>query len=318
MKCKIMVTVNLGDFVMSFRLIEKDCETLESIAEYRILTVSQIAAMFHKNRQVVRRRLRELEEKGLIEVASYEFGRGCGRPEKSMSLTKCGVDILKDKGLLCHEVPDEKVLVGKYFCVDHQLLLNWFRIHLNQIERVLPRITIKFLAHNSPFLPKGPNDHLFITDYSPVPDSGEQGVKFTPDGVLGTCDSIQKKTCLSFLEVDCGTETLASPKRDMTDIRQKIINYQWYFETEGYKRYEEVFKRKLIGFRLLFLTSTYGRLVALCKLTREMFPTNFVYLTECSRLFPEGVSAKIWVKGGDLNGPQDSLLGSLCCKAPLP
>ena len=109
MKCKIMVTVNLGDFVMSFRLIGKDCETLENIAEYRILTVSQIAAMFHKNRQVVRRR-----------------------------------------------------------------------------------------------------------------------------------------------------------------------------------------------FRLLFLTNTYGRLAALCKLTHEMFPTKFVWLTECSRLFPEGVSAKIWAVGGDL------------------
>ena len=303
---------------MSFRLKEKDCETLKNIAEYRILSVSQIAAMFHKNRQVVRRRLRELEEKGLIEVASYEFGRGCGRPEKSMSLTKCGVDLLKDKGLLCHEVPYEKVLVGSSFCINHQLLMNWFRIHLNQIERVLPRITVKFLAHNSPFLPKGPNDRIFITDYSPVPDSGEQGVKFTPDGVFGTCDSIKKYTCLFFLEVDCGTETLASPKRDMSDIRQKIINYQWYFETEGYKRYEEVFKRKLVGFRLLFLTHSYGRLVALCKLTREIFPTEFVWLTECSRLFPEGVSAKIWAIGGDLNGPQDSLLGSLCCKAPLP
>ena len=58
---------------MAFRRIEKDCETLKSIAEYRILTVSQIAAMFHKNRQVVRRRLRELEEKGLIEVARYSL-----------------------------------------------------------------------------------------------------------------------------------------------------------------------------------------------------------------------------------------------------
>ncbi len=178
-------------------------------------------------------------------------------------------------------------------------------------------MTVEFLAHNSPFLPKGPNDRLFVTDYSPVPDSGEQGVKFIPDAVLGTCDSIEKKTCLSFLEVDRGTETLASTKREMTDIRQKIISYQWYFKTKGYKRYEDVFKRKLIGFRLLFLTHSYGRLVALCKLTREIFPTEFVWLTECSRLFPEGVSAKIWAIGGDLNGPQDSLLGSLCCKAPL-
>jgi hypothetical protein len=313
-----MVTVDSGRYMMSFRLIEQDCETLKCIAEHRILTVSQIAAMIHKNRQVVRRRLRELEEKELIEVGSYEFGRGRGRPEKSMSLTKYGVDLLKDKDLLCHEVPYEKVLVGGSFCINHQLLMNWFRIHLNQIERVLPRMTVKFFANNSPFMLEGSNDRTLITDYSPVPDSGGQGAKFIPDGVFGTCDSIKKYTCLFFLEVDCGTETLASPKRDMNDIRQKIINYQWYFESEGYKRYEEVFKRDLLGFRLLFLTNSYGRLAALCKLTREMCPSNFVWLTECSRLFPEGVSAEIWAKGGDLNGHQGSILGSLCCKAPLP
>ena len=47
---KMKVTPDLGGFMMSFRLIEKDCKTLERIAEYRMLTVSQIAAMFHKSR----------------------------------------------------------------------------------------------------------------------------------------------------------------------------------------------------------------------------------------------------------------------------
>jgi DNA-binding PadR family transcriptional regulator len=300
---------------MAFRINHNDSKVLKSLAEYRVLTPTQIATFYQKSRQVVWRRLHILEKEGLVQTIRHEFGRGRGRPESLLGLSEHGIDILIEKKLIANNIPYENILADGHFCINHQLLLNWFRIHLNQIEKVLPRMTVKFLAHNSPFLP---NDRLFITDYSPVPDSGQQGVKFIPDAVLGTCDSIEKKTCLSFLEVDCGTETLASTKRDMSDIRQKIINYQWYFETEGYKRYEEVFKRKLIGFRLLFLTNTYGRLVALCKLTREMFPTNFVYLTECSRLFPEGASAKIWAKGGDLNGPQNSLLGSLCCNAPLP
>ena len=303
---------------MAFRMNHNDGEVLKSLAEYRILTPTQITTFYQKSRQVVWRRLHILEKEGLVQTIRHEFGRGRGRPESLLGLTEHGIDILKEKKLSGKDISYEDILVGENFCFDHQLLMNWFRIHLNQIERVLPRITVKFLAHNSPFLPKGPNGQIFITDYSPVPDSGEQGFKFIPDAVLGICDSIEKKTYLSFLEVDRGTETMASTKREMTDIRQKIINYQWYFETEGYKRYEEVFKRKLIGFRLLFLTHSYGRLVALCKLTREIFPTEFVWLTECSRLFPEGVSAKIWAIGGDLNGPQDSLLGSLCCKAPLP
>jgi hypothetical protein len=104
----------------------------------------------------------------------------------------------------------------------------------------------------------------------------------------------------------------------MTDIRQKIVNYQWYFQSGGYKRYEAVFGASLRGFRLLFLTSTNGRLVALCKLTQEMEPSNFVWLTECGRLFADGASAEIWAKGGDLWVPQQSIFGSLCCRAPLP
>ena len=165
---------------------------------------------------------------------------------------------------------------------------------------------------------KGPDGGPYITDHSPVPGSGTQGVKFTPDAVFGTCDSVESRTCLFFLEVDCGTETIASPRRDLTDIRQKVINYQWYFQSLGYKRYEEVFQCRLQGFRLLFLTNSLGRLTALCRLTQEIQPSNFVWLTECRHLFPDGVSARIWAKGGDLQGPGQSILGSLCCQAPLP
>jgi hypothetical protein len=145
-----------------------------------------------------------------------------------------------------------------------------------------------------------------------------QGVKFTPDAVFGIRDSVADKTCLFFLEVDFGTETMVSPKRDTTDIRQKIINYQWYFQSRGYRRYEEVFKCQLRGFRLLFLTSTRGRLVALCELIQQIRPSNFVWLTECGSLFPDGISAEIWARGGDLHEPLRSILGSLCCRAPLP
>jgi len=303
---------------MSFRLKENDCRTLEVIAEYRMLTVTQIAALLYKSRQVVRRRLNDLEKVGLIEVTGREFGRGRGRPENSLGLTKHGVDILKDKGLLSQDIPHEKVCDDCLFCTDHQLLLNWFRIHLNHVGMVLPRINVKFFAHNSLFLPKGQGGHIQIADYSPVPGTGIQGIKFTPDAVFGISDSVAGKTCLFFLEVDCGTETMASPKRDRTDIRQKIVNYQWYCQSLAYKRYEEAFQCQLRGFRLLFLTNTLGRLRALCELIQQIRPSNFVWLTECSRLFPDGVSAEIWARGGDLHGSPRSILGSLCCRAPLP
>jgi len=303
---------------MSFRLKEADCKTLECIADHRMLTVTQLMAIFQKSAHVVRRRLRDLEKEGLVEVIGHELGRGRGRPESSLGLTKQGVDILRDKGLIDRTVPYDKVVADGIFCADHQLLLNWFRIHLAQIERVLPRLSVKFLACNSPYSLQGSDGPVSISDCSPVPGRGIQEVKFTPDAVFATFDSIESKMCLFFLEVDCGTETMASPKRDMTDIRQKILNYQWYFRTLRYKRYEGMFHCSLRGFRLLFLTNSLGRLTALCKLAHEMPPSDFVWLTECSRLFPDGVSARIWARGGDLQGPPQSILGRLCCRAPLP
>ena len=303
---------------MTFRLREDDSRTLECMAEYRMLTVTQLAAILQKSKQTVRRRINDLEKEGLVEVIGREFGRGRGRPEHSLGLTEPGVDILKHRGLLGQDVPYESVCADCLFCANHQLLLNWFRIYLNHVEKALSRVSVKVFAHNSPFLPKDQNGGKLIANYSPVPGTGMQGLKFIPDAVFGISDSLTEKTCLFFLEVDRGTETIASPKRDISDIRQKIINYQWYFQSRAYRRYDEVFKCQLHGFRLLFLTNTRGRLAALCELTQQMRPSNFIWLAECSDLFPDGVSAEIWAKGGDLNGPQRSILGSLCCRAPLP
>lgn len=305
--------------MMSFRLRESDYKIIECIAEYNILTVPQITAIFQKNKQVLRRRFRELKRQGLVNMTNREFGRTRGRPESLLGLTEHGLDILKEEGIIDRDVPYENVSPVSIRRVDHQILLNRFRVHLNQIKRVLPRLSVRFLAYNSPFLPRQPDGRTIISDSSPIGRRSVREVRFTPDAVFATTDAVQGKTLLFFLEVDCGTETLSSPQCKMTDIRQKILNYQWYFQSLRYKRYKEIFNTsRLHGFRLLFVTKTIGRLAALCKLIQEMEPSSFIWLTEYSRLSPEGVSAKIWAVGGDLNGPQDSIFGRLCCNAPLP
>ena len=193
---------------MTFRLREDDCRTLECMAEHRILTVTQLAAILQKSKQIIRRRINDLEKEGLVEVTGREFGRGRGRPENSLGLTEPGVDILKHRGLLVQDVPYEDVCADCLSCANHQLLLNWFRIHLNQVEKALSRVSVKAFAHNSPFLPKDQNGRILIADYSPVPGAGMQGVKFIPDAVFGISDSVPERTCLFFLEVDRGTETI--------------------------------------------------------------------------------------------------------------
>ena len=304
---------------MPFRLRESDCKTLECLADYRILTVPQIAAISQKDKQVIRRRFCDLEKEGFIEVIKREFGRARGRPENLLGLTEQGTDVLRDKNLIGRDVPYEGIGPVSTRLIDHQLLMNWFRIHLNQVERVLPKLSIRLLSHNSPFVQRESDGRVITTDCSPIGRRTVRHVRFTPDAVISATDTVQAKTVLYFLEVDCGTETLSSPQRDMSDIRQKILNYQWYFQSLKYKRYEDIFKVPYLqGFRVLFLTKTTGRLAALCKLTQEMQPSHFVWLTEQERMFDDGVSWKIWARGGNLQVMRHSMIGSLCCRAPLP
>ena len=303
---------------MAFRLKTSDYKTLESIAEYRIITTVQIAALLGRNRQSIWRRLRELEKHELLRVTQREFGRRRGRPEIVLSLSEHGVDVLKEKGVIGADVKYEAVIGDKIHCRDHQLMLNWFRIHLNHVEKVLPNLNIRFLAYSSPFLQRNTAGYSIIADFAPVEGSVDEVARFTPDAVFSITDTLRGITVLFFLEVDCGTETIASPNRNVKDVRQKIVNYGAYFDSFRYKRYEDIWDCKLEGFRLLFLTNTLGRLASLSKLVEQMQPSGFIWLTELSHVFHGGVSAEIWVRGGKMESSPESILDSLCCRAPLP
>jgi hypothetical protein len=121
-------------------------------------------------------------------------------------------------------------------------------------------------------------------------------------------------TLLFFLEVDMGTETLATPARTTGDICQKITTYQTYFRSQTYKRYETVFKGSLNGFRLLFLSHSPARTANLCRLIRQMPPSNFIWVTDPTHLFEHGVGASIWSRGGKDQEALHSILGGLACR----
>jgi len=304
--------------VMAFRLRLTDCGTLRYIADYRILTIPQLAAVLRKNKQAVTRRLADLEKAGLIEVTKRQSGRNRGRPENILGLSERGLDTLKEKNLIRKDIQYENAGPVSIHQVNHQLLLNWFRIHLNESDRIVPRPALQFLSFNSPFVPRGEDGRVIISDCSPVGQRAVHEVRFTPDAVFAFTNAARDKSILLFVEVDCGTETLASPQRDMSDIRQKILNYQWYFDSLRYKRYEQVFQIPCLhGFRLLFLTATLGRLAALCRLTQQMQPSEFIWLTEQHRMFADGVFWHIWARGGNLDAAPQSIMGSLACRLPL-
>ena len=113
---------------------------------------------------------------------------------------------------------------------------------------------------------------------------------------------------LFFLEVDLGTEHLASGKREARDVRQKIANYQALSGSERYKVFEKIFGLAFKRFRVLFVTVSRAREVALCKLIQEMAPSEFIWVAEQQRMFSQGLADAIWIRGGQMNVPHTSIL----------
>jgi len=73
-------------------------------------------------------------------------------------------------------------------------------------------------------------------------DNSQKSIDFIPDGVFSIRNHETGKSLLFFLEVDLGTETIASRERGPKDIRKKILNYQILFRHHHYRHYERVFE----------------------------------------------------------------------------
>ena len=304
---------------MEFRLAKNDLALLKILAEYRILTVTQISALTLRSPQVIRRRLRILNKEGILTVRARGYGRNMGRPEDLIILTEKGMGFFLSKRNL--PAPSEYIadkMVESIF-VDHELLVNWFRIHLIQIERVIPVLSIEYFSSQAVPFEQGSDKPPLLLERVPSNGEQEEPTEFIPDGAFAITQKEKEKTLLFFLEVDMGTETIASLDRNSKDVRQKIINYQGLFSSGGYKKYEGILKSNLNGFRLLFLTNTTSRFTALCGLTQELRPSDFVWLTNQKKMFSDGLSGNIWARGGRNNDPPQSIVGPiLACESPTP
>ncbi len=293
---------------MAKKITNSDVKLLSWIAEYKFLTAKQLGALGQRSLQVIRKRLRFLKSENLIIMQERAFGEGPGHPENIVILTEKGLKLLKDKDILSNHARYVTNATKDPIFVNHDLLVNWFFIHLLQIERENQCLFTKNLTISSHNLNQGNAENPLIMERFSN-DNTSENHSMIPDGVFIITDKETEKTLLFFLEVDMGTETLVNTKLTPNDVRQKIINYQALFSTGQYKRYEKIFKAKLNGFRLLFLSNSPARLRALCKLAREMPPTDFVWLSVQDQMFSNGLSAEIWVRGGKDNVTLQSILG---------
>jgi len=294
---------------MSGKTTQKDMELISFLGKFKMLKVSQLSALTQRSRQVLRRRIRILVSQGLILARERSYGNKQGRPEDLIFLDEKGWEFLDDKNDHSGKIfyPVDKSLDSIF--IEHDLLLNWFLVHLIQIEREIPQLSVNFLTQNLAIIHNCKGAKVQIQKRGSKATCNKNFSEFIPDGVFTIANADLKKELLFFLEVDMGTETVASPKRDFKDIRQKITNYQALFRTGQYKRYAKTFNSRFNGFRLLFLTNTHTRLKALCRLIREMPPWDFIWLTNQDRMFSNGLSANIWARGAQHSNQLQSILG---------
>ncbi|MBT3379355.1 MAG: hypothetical protein HN742_26385 [Lentisphaerae bacterium] len=289
-----------------------DTEILTAIADHRVLTVEQIAALpLHMSSPAaVNRRIRLLEPSGWIARGQVSLSGRRGRPKSILSITSAGVSRLKKDGVLREDVPADKVTADSLQAsIHHELLLNSFRGELLRLQADTTELKATFFSAKSPFN-LGERGTSLLADAVPTKPRGGDKRCFTPDGAFALTHEEAGRSLLFFVEIDMGTEPLVSQAPDTSDIAGKVTNYRTYLGTKGYKRHEKTFATSLNGFRVLFVTNTSKRRAQICKTVAGLPPSDFVWVTDQDRLFKHGPAGGIWHRGGRTDGASGSIMGN--------
>jgi hypothetical protein len=293
-----------------------DIKILSIIAEYKYLTIKQISILCQRSIQVIRRRVRSFFGKGLIVAGERVFSERVGRKESVIIISDKGLKILKDKKIISKHATYITDKTSNLLFVEHDLLVNWFLIHLLQVERINQRFKILFFTKSSHNLTQGDSRGSLIMEHFSNNDKPDETYTMIPDGVFTITDKKTNRSLLFFLEVDMGSETVASPTQSQRDIKQKINNYQALFKYEIYKKYNNITNCKFNGFRLLFLTNTRYRMESICRLVQSVPPSDFIWVSNQQQAFSKGTAAEIWARGGDYKKKLQSIFKKLTFKTP--
>jgi hypothetical protein len=287
---------------------------LKHLAEYRVLTVNQIAAVYNITTRAARKKVKTLFSETLISVMPINFGQGKGRPENLITISSAGINALFASKTLDEKVSSERLLFKDYQRIEHELLVNWVRIHLMHLEKHLPALSIDFISPATPFLMLRHDGSPLISDTATIDGRIRN---FVPDGVFSIANIDQQKRLLFFLEVDMGTESVIRSNGKSDTISQKVMNYSSYYASDGYKRYQKKWGCELKGFRVLFVTKTSQRKETISRFLRESRTNGFVWVTDQTQMFQRGLGATIWARGGHSETSLHSIIGpTMAMEAP--
>ncbi|MCF8266255.1 MAG: replication-relaxation family protein [Melioribacteraceae bacterium] len=286
---------------MMYQLTRKEKQLLIFLSKYEHLTIDQLTLLNKTGKRIIQKRVMILERAGLLSNDQLICNSNRGRPSSVLFLSDKGQNVLKAEGIKIKEMIPTKNKSNKRKDINHQLLVNWFKIYLTNLTSVIEDLEHDFHEDLEAKLTDSSKDKFSLNLYD---------IKFfIPDAVFVMDSKKQNKSLLFFLEVDMSTETISSNKNSTNTIENKIKNYREYFTNKSYKQFEKKWKTKFNGFRLLILTNTTKRKITLANLINSESSNDFIWVTDQNLLHERGVGSKIWLRGGRKNSPLGSILG---------
>lgn len=90
------------------------------------------------------RKISRLFKNGFLNLSPRNNSSNYGRPENIISISEKGVKLLQNENMIDDKIPIERFVHDKIYKIEHEILLNWFRVHLNYIPIKLPRSKNRF------------------------------------------------------------------------------------------------------------------------------------------------------------------------------
>ncbi|MBL1214704.1 MAG: hypothetical protein HND52_15205 [Ignavibacteriae bacterium] len=289
------------------KISKKDLNLLLQLADYLVLLNEQIAQLSGTGIRAVQKRINELNQKGFIHIRTRSYKSEKGRSRFISSLSEKGIKLLQNEKQIDNKISLERFLFNKTNTIEHELLVNWFRIYLDFLPIKITDLGVDFISATTPFLPLKSNGLPLISESFKQEDLP---INFIPDGVFSIINKEKNKSLLFFLEVDMGTESLNSRHSNSNNISTKIKNYRAYFRSQKYKRYEKRWDTKFKGFRLLFLTNSVKRKTNISNFVSADNSSDFIWIANQYDLFEKGLGGKIWARGGSASRSHESILGT--------
>jgi hypothetical protein len=239
---------------------DRDRAILRSVADYRLLTPEQLQRLHFPSAQTTLRRLRRLEDAGLLLRQ-----RSDAIPTHLVSLTSLGTATLRGGDAPCSGSAVERRLPvrlpGAYF-LKHLLEVNDFRIGLELNARQRLDLEVLGVLADMDRSATGPAAQPRAVLSETVTFEGERGERMahTPDLAFGLRRN--ERQALFLIEIDRGTEVVGDPRRGVGLFVRFYLRalVTGAFEGLGAKLGgREGFR----GFRVLVVTTSSARVEAI-------------------------------------------------------